>query len=403
MAAQSTSDRVRSVRLALAALALLMVGNGPAGDTPTASDYLDDARSLDAIIAENYAYLDRFGDVMPQSAVLDAERDAVRDKKTLLHYAERRLASLADHHAITGSSFGDSWALVPSYADLWVVQGENGWAIDAVRAGSPAEAAGIAADDLVVAVDGVPIDQAIAGFRTALGLGASDDPDVLGYAARVLAAGRRDQERVLKIAGKAGPRELHLPNLYQLSRPDRDPVSVTRAGGGTVTIRFNDSLGDDATVAAFDAAMRALPEGTKLVLDLTDTASGGNSTVARGIMGWFVDEPRFYQKHRLVSEERATGIVRQWVEQVLPRKDMHFAGPVEVHVGRWTGSMGEGMAIGFDAIGIAVCGHRMAGLRGAVYDFVAPASGLTAKLPAEKLFSPDGVPREDFVPASCTS
>mgnify|MGYP002382249505 CR=1 FL=1 len=45
-----------------------------------------------------------------------------------------------------------------------------------------------------------------------------------------------------------------------------------------------------------------LMSGTKL--DLTDTASGGNTVIARAIMGWFVNAPSSYQVHRSPEEER---------------------------------------------------------------------------------------------------
>ena len=167
---------------------------------------------------------------------------------------------------------------------------------------------------------------------------------------------------------------------------------------GALVVRFNDSLGEDKTIAAFDAAMAKARPGGRVVIDLTDTPSGGDTTVARAVLGWFVDRPRGYQVHNLPSELRETGIARQWIEQVLPRPGKHHIGPVAVRVGRWTGSMGEGIAIGFDAIGAPVTGSPMAGLRGAVYDERLEHSGLVLKIPAERLYSVSGTPREAFVP-----
>lgn len=105
--------------------------------------------------------------------------------------------------------------------------------------------------------------------------------------------------------------------------------------------------------------------------------------------------------HRLPAEERETGVARQWVEYVLPRPGKHHAGTVSVRVGRWTGSMGEGLAAGFAALGAKVCGTRMAGLKGAVYDFDLPRTGLRIKLPAEQLFTIDGLARHEWVPEPC--
>ena len=102
--------------------------------------------------------------------------------------------------------------------------------------------------------------------------------------------------------------------------------------------------------------MAVVPRGAKLVLDLRDTASGGNTIVARAVLGWFVARPTCYQIHNLPAEERATGVARQWIEQVLPRPGKRHRGPVTVRVGRWTGSMGEGLALGLDAIGARVEG-----------------------------------------------
>jgi hypothetical protein len=64
---------------------------------------------------------------MPMSPVLRAEAEAVNDRRSLLRYAEHAVAALADHHAITGGSFADSWGLVPSYSDLWIEPQGDVW------------------------------------------------------------------------------------------------------------------------------------------------------------------------------------------------------------------------------------------------------------------------------------
>lgn len=363
-------------------------------------DYAGDARALDAIVAANYAYLDRLpGGVLPDPPALAAERAAVHDRDSLLHYAEHRIASLADHHAITGASFKDSWAVVPTYADLWIVRRGDGYVVDAVRPDTAAAAAGLVSGDRLTAIDGVPTAQAVAAFWQALGLTVT--PERADYATRVLAAGRRDRARSLTVMHGGVERALILPSLYTVNR-DQPPVSVI--GGARKApsrIRINNSLGDSTTIAAFDAAMAKIPPRATVIIDLTDTPSGGNTSVARAMMGWFVKKPTAYQVHSLPAEERETGVARQWIEQVLPRAGKFHPGKAIVRVGRWTGSMGEGIAIGFRAIGAAVCGGPMAQLVGAVYDFRLPASGLTVKLPAERLTATDGMPREAFIPRAC--
>jgi len=377
-----------------AALLLLMAA-GVRSQTP-AVDYAADAKALDQIIVENYAYEDHWpGGVLPDSPVLASERAAVHDRDSLLRYAEDRIATLADHHAIMGSSFKDSWAIIPTYSDIWVERSDDAYVIDAVRDDSPAANAGIVAGDRLIAVGGIPIEQAVESYWQALGLPVT--PERAGYAARVLTAGRRDRPRDFTFAREGANRRVQLPNLYT-QFPDRPALTISRDAGGKTRIRFNNSLGDQGTIAAFDTAMAALPANARLVLDLRDTPSGGNTSVARAILGWFVDRPRNYQVHRLPAEERETGIARQWIEQVLPRPNRHKSVLPVVQVGRWTGSMGEGLAIGLAALGGRVEGTRMAQLRGAVYDFSLPSSGLVVKLPAERLYMVGGLPREDFVP-----
>ena len=379
----------------MAGLALLLLTSAATAQAQT--DYAADAASIEKLVNNNYAYLERFpSQRMPMTAQLRGEAMKVSSEAELIRYAERALTLLADHHAITGSSLKDSWGVFPSYGDLWVEPSGGKYVITAIRDSSPAATAGIREGDVLVAVDGQPASAAVAAFWSDLGANGGGERD--GYAARVLAAGRRDRPRHLTIGrGTATPREMELPNLYSNWRPDQPAVTVTNEGAA-IRIKFNDSLGDSETIAAFDGAMGQANRGRSLIIDLTDTASGGNTSVARAILGWFVRHPSFYQIHNLPSEERETGIARQWVEQVLPRQGKYWGGPVTVRVGRWTGSMGEGIAIGFAAIGKRVEGSRMAGLLGAVYDYRLEKSGQIIKFPSERLSAVDGTPREKFVP-----
>lgn len=388
---------MRSLSVLLLALLTSPVAAQTGPTDPGPEGFRQDALSIEQLVNSQYAYPERFpGHAMPMSPILRAEAEAVNDQAGLLRYAEHAITALADHHAITGASFANSWSLVPSYSDLWIEPEGEVWRITAVRDESPAARAGVRPGDQLIAVGGAPTAEVVAAFWAEIGL--TPDGDRAGYGARVVAAGRRDRPRDLTVRDSAGlERRLSLPHLYTDGGGARPPVTAREADGDLV-IRFNDSLGDGASVAAFDAAMADARPGQRIVIDLTDTASGGNTTVARAVMGWFVDRPTAYQIHNLPSEERETGIPRQWIEQVLPRAGKRHHGPVTVRVGRWTGSMGEGLAIGLDALGAEVTGGPMAGLLGAVYDHRLEHSGLVLKLPTERLMSVDGTPREAFRP-----
>ena len=326
------------------------------------------------------------------------EADAVHDRGSLLRFLEHGIALLVDHHAITGAAHDDSWALVPSYCDLWVVQDAAGYVVSDVREGMPA-AGHVEPGDRVLAVEGSAIDAAIEAWWRDLGVG-EPSKEAREFAARVLLAGRRDRDRHLTIRkGASAPVVLTLPNVYAARRALGAQRAVSSKRVSRVTrIVLHDSLGDAATIAAFDAAMAAVPTGDRVVIDLTDTGSGGTTTVARAIMGWFVTRPRPYQMHVSPEEFRQTGIARQWAEYVGPRAGKHFAGPVSVRVGRWTGSMGEGLAVGFAALGAPVCGTPMAQLLGAIEDSRLEHSGLVVKFATERLTTLAGTPRELFQP-----
>jgi carboxyl-terminal processing protease len=381
--------------LFLACAALLGTASFAQEPTDKSADYRADALSFAPLVNDRYAYLDRLGGRFDLTPTLQREAEAVTDGKSLLKFLERGVTLLADHHAITGSSFNDSWAIVPSYSDMWVEEADGTYTVTSVRSASPAEGV-VKPGDKLIQVGGVPIAQAVTAFWHDLGL---DAPDAVhrAYAARVLLAGRRDRERVFTLQRGAKRLPLTLPSLYAVRKNDRRPVTVTHDGPAW-RVRFNDSIGDDATIPAFDAAMAQIPDAAPVILDLTDTASGGNSSIARAVIGWFIDRPRPYQVHSSPEEERATGVPRLWIEYVIPRAGKHHSGPARVLADRWTGSMGEGIAVGLDAMGVPVCGTAMAGLMGAVDDNRLEHSGQVVKLPTERLTTVSGIPREIFRP-----
>jgi carboxyl-terminal processing protease len=367
-------------------------------EAASSNPYRDDAQSIAGLISQVYAY----PELLPNGALqlspkLREEADQVDSSASLLSFAEKVLFLLADHHAITGSSFSDSYGVVPSFSDLWVERVDDRYVVTAVRKDTPADRSGVLRGDRLIRIDGTPIDQAIARWWMDLGIEPTEAQR--SYSARVLAAGKRDRERNLGFVRADGTvYDLALPTLYM----DRNtlPIVTAEREGEMLIVTINDALGDSATIAAFDKAMARAEPDQRIRIDLSNTPSGGNTVIARAILGWFVTGPTPYQRHSLPREQRETGIARQWLEEVLPREGKFHGGAVEVKVGRWTGSMGEGIAIGLDAIGACVWGDPMAGLLGAIYDYRLENSGLVIKLPTERMIHVDGTAREDFAPRS---
>jgi len=218
------------------------------------------------------------------------------------------------------------------------------------------------------------------------------------WALRAVLAGRHGERRILRLRQGQVERTAQLPGDDQVAAAG-PPVTSSEIRPGIGYVRFNDSLGDSATVQAFDHALEALRGTRALIIDLRNTPSGGNTMVGRGVLGRFVSRDSPYQKHVLPSEERDTGIRRSWLELVSPRMGLTYRQPVAVLVDRWTGSMGEGVAIGFDAtIGATIVGTPMAGLLGATDRIMLPGTGIGINVPMERLYHVGGTPREAFQP-----
>lgn len=391
-------DPTRRLRPAVVLTLLLALGAGPRLIAQALAGFKEDFGVAWSAAAERYAYFDAkataWADV-PKLYAADLERVTTRDEFVAL--LEDVLDELYDPHAQLNVNLATSPRLVPSGADLWAEWHGGQAVITDVRAGSDAQKAGIQPDDVVVSLDGAPIAGAV---DARLGRAyPRSTPPARDWALRAVLAGRHNTRRLLRLRRDGAVREVDLAARDQFGAPAADPVVHSRLAPEIGWVRFNDSLGEDSTIAEFDRALADLHETRALILDLRDTPSGGNSVVARGILGRFVTRELPYQRHELPAEERETGVRRSWLELVSPRGPFPYRGRVAVLVGHWTGSMGEGLAIGFDATGAAtVVGTAMAGLVGATEHIVLPRTGIGLNLPTERLYHVDGTPRETFQP-----
>ncbi len=212
-------------------------------------------------------------------------------------------------------------------------------------------------------------------------------------------AGKYSEPRILTLQLKSG-KQIEF-DLDQLQFKQNNALLTVAVENGIGIIRILNSLGNNQLITAFDKALEEVAGTKGLVLDLRNTNNGGNTYVAKGIMGRFIDQERPYQKHYYVqSYDNQPEIVRSWYELVSPR-GQQYKKPLVVLVGRWTGSMGEGLAIGFDAMDRAeIVGTEMKRLAGADFDFKFTHQNYGYKLILEKLYHVDGTPREAYVPAN---
>lgn len=380
--------------LALAACAL------PAASQPRvfpgAAERREDAQALCRFVAEEYAYLDRKALDWPRScAHFVPLAETAPDEKAFIGALESLLAQLHDSHAHLGTNTKASPRLVPSQADAMAAWIDGRARVSDVREDSAAARAGLAPGDEIVTIDDVPVARA-AAVHEPLFL-AGDRGEARDWALRVALAGRHETSQV-RLGVRSGG--LTRSVAYSPAYPKAANRLEASMQDGIAHLRIRNSLGESSLVKDVDAALERFAGARALVLDLRDTPSGGHSTVARGILGRFVDRLSPYQRHELVSEFRATGIRRIWTESVAPR-GTPFRGPVVVLAGPWTGSMGEGIAIGLNgARGAPVLGRPMARLPGALGELSLPHSRIVARIPVETLHHVDGTPREAFMPCA---
>jgi carboxyl-terminal processing protease len=345
-------------------------------------------------LRDHYAYFDKKEtDWHRVREIYRPQVAEVRNKGEFITLLERVLDELYDPHTHLKVNTNHSTRLIPTGLDIWA-EWENGKAIiTQLRQGFSAEQAGLKIGMEIISINSLPIETAI---RNRLGVSLKKIPEAArSWALRALLAGTHDTKRVIEAKTVNG-----IKTRFQLDLPDHTTVDdyksdknvdwkILKDGFGYIKIT---NLGSDETVAEFDVALEQVKKTRGLIIDLRATQSGGNTAVAEPIMGRLIERRMAYQKGAPMHPEG-------WTREVSPRGGWTYKAPIVVLVGRWTASMGEGVAIGLDAMRRAtVVGTPMAGLNGAVFDLQLPNTRINLNYAAEKLFHINGIPRENFVP-----
>lgn len=353
--------------------------------------------SFTKLLHEEYGYFDRPG--IDGDAILSAfeqRAKAARSDKEFIDVLQLVSHNFADPHFIVGPFDLDDWAIIPTSSDLFGVYDGAAFRIEDVRAGGDAMAKGVPPDVTVLRIDGRTPRAAIEEI-TGRPFTALSAPQI-GFAFNVALAGHRRQPRTLEILEGRQRRTFALAATSdQANRVADGPLLDVQREGALGIIRVNNSLGEQALIGQFAQALASLNDTTTLLIDLRNTPSGGNTSVARGIMGHFVDHDRPYQMHVIPYETRVLGPTRKFVEFVAPY-GVRYPGKVYVAGGRWTGSMGEGLMIGFDVIGATTVGSDLAHLLGALSNETIEGSAAKVDLGTEQLFTVTGLPREAYHP-----
>ncbi|MEO8061238.1 MAG: S41 family peptidase [Pseudomonadota bacterium] len=380
-----------------AALLLAVTPHSRAAESfPGADDRVADIDWLITQIETRYAYLsERHLDLAKVRALYEPEARAAQTRDDMIHVVERVVAELHDDHVTLGTNTPSSPQLIPTGAELWAEMRAGQAVIVEVLPGSPAAKAGLAPGDVVVSIGGLTIDQAIERHRAKTLI--APDAEALNFTLRSLLAGTHDAPR--RIAVKSPQGKFRVAELPPFVSPNNTELVTWRwLDKKTGYIRVENSLGESEAVAAFDVALDKLAMAQNLIFDLRNTPSGGNTDIAEPMMGRFIARSAEYQR---IFEPAADKHFPQdsWLKTVEPRAPQVTA-KLAVLVNHWTGSMGEGMAIGFDAMKRAqIVGTPMARLCGGTESFELPKTGIPVHLPTYRLYHVNGTPREMFVPS----
>ncbi len=317
--------------------------------------------------------------------------ESAKTREEALEAFEMVMGELHDFHASLSTNNASSPKLVPSGTDFVAEWNAGKAVVSQVREGSAAERLGVRFGDEILSIGALsPAQATIAWLHNSDPIARNWD-----WGLNSAIAGHWNVPRVFKL--KRGEKDVTVEvPTFRAPKVDH-ALTVNVRKDGIVLLRPENSLGEDELIREMDQAVPVMRKARGIILDLRNTPSGGNSNVARGIMGLFIAKRLPFQRHRV--EERNSNTVRDWVEYASPRLTKPVSNKLIVLVGRWTSSMGEGIAIGFDGMHRGtVVGTKMAGLRGAVDSVELPSLGCRAFFPTEQVFHIDGTPRHEWLP-----
>jgi C-terminal processing protease CtpA/Prc len=363
--------------------------------TYTKQQFREDFNYFWQTVNDNYCYFEKKQiDWNKLKPAYDAQIDTVTSRTGFVSTLERAIYELYDHHCSLRTNNKSSRRLVPTGADMWAEYQHGKPIIIEARKDFGAEKAGIKAGMEVVAINDVPVETAIKSF-----LPHTINNESRSFALRLVLAGDHFTRRKITLKNGNTTQDFYPDqNSLMLENVHYPEMVESNVIGDIGYIKINNFLFDNSLIAKFDSVLNTLIKTKALIIDLRETPSGGNTLVARAILGRFISKEQFYQKHELYAEEKSTGIKRSWEEIVSPR-GITYTNRVVVLADHWTGSISEGITIAFDGMKRAtVIGTKLARLNGAVDSFEMPDTKIGFNIATERLYHVEGSPRELYNP-----
>lgn len=367
--------------------------------TPRPFDPLIAWHEFEQTMSANYAYADTSKvDVSALFSHYEIEAQQIAEKAEFIDLIQVVTRFFIDPHLNAGPLNEFDYSVIPTGSDIWAGLKGNNYVIEDIKRESSAAQTNLSIGDKITTIDGKSIDEIVQEVFANTTFPLSSEHKL--WAVNIALGGLRNAPRKIEVQNKLGQYVSYtLESSYLAIDALETEAAVSAKRIGTLGyIRINNSLGNEQTVDEFTAQISALGDTKALIIDLRNTPSGGNTSIAEPILGHFVSENTPYQLYQTQREGVAYHESEMQRAYVTPRKP-HYSKPYVVLVGRWTGSMGEGMAIGFDAIGArAIIGAPMADLLGGISSFDLAYTGANIEIAFQRMFHVDGTYREDFVP-----
>ncbi len=269
-----------------------------------------------------------------------------------------------------------------------------GGAIVMDEPGKMARDAGLARGDVVLAVDGRPVEDALAALSPVLRAGAT--PQHRRAKAAFSALSTTGDALTVTVTGPAGERTVTLvwpatPTPTDGAQPAaRQPlITGERLPSGLGLIRIPDFSGNGHDlVAEFDAALDALLDAPGIILDLRGNG-GGSTFIADRIAGRFLDRPFTYGRDEFRGRLPQRGWRSRFDYRVTPRGQT-YTGPLALLIDELNFSTAEQFIVALADSGRAkTVGRPTAGGSGNPITFRLSGGGL-ARFSTAAFYRNDG-------------
>jgi len=216
-----------------------------------------------------------------------------------------------------------------------------------------------------------------------------NNPEIKTWIIKKILAGRYHEKRILTLKLENG--DIIKFDLDSVKLRNDEGILSYRIVDNIGIIRINNSMGNIFTRFAIKKALRKLKHTEGIIIDIRNSPSGGSTGAAYPIIGHFVKKTVPFQKYEYLSGKQETDNLKS--------KKPFINKPLVLIVGRWTGSVGEGLAsgVGSNKIGV-ILGTEMHKLAGSICGYKFNYLPYNYQIPCNDVQQLNGEPRTDIKP-----